>query len=613
MPVLGNSAGYGHHEVIVILDMTSSMGWDGQDIREDGIFLAPDSLRQFVAVLPSFWHIGLVTFNSEVVSVVPPGEDSRLAIDDVLRSAYYSRSTNTGAALLQAVDLFSENALSRSIVFLTDGRVLHIPARYTWITLSEAEELLDTAITQIVDYEIPVHILMIGNRFGNDIHFVNPANNLPELTGGELLLAPNVNELNEHISDLMFGRFGVNSQSVGIGSFSPDVRGSFTIPLPDVSIGIARVLITSESPVVDISVSGIAENINIQQGRRFAAIEIVNPSDQIFNVEFATSGRVNAELVLEWLIYHEYNITYLDSRQHRTGVVDNSQVTIEYISRTAQVRFTLVDDEGENLLHHPYFNGQTLPLYVDGIQTQGQIVYGYILWETDLTHITENRFHNIRLYLDSFEMNIPNRFVEFVMELEAPPPPISISPDFDPRILIATILVLLLIIVSLLFALHSKPRKSGKKITPKPLPTPTVHEGNFEFTGKLNLYITNTPNDLDIRPQVFDLFRLGGKREVTLQTILDKCNITEGFSGSNGIRFIASSNGKIQVTHNSGCTVLVGQEILRVNQKHALSYGMKLHITFEDEVSEMELHYKSVKPSEKKASANPSIRYYESY
>ena len=63
--------------------------------------------------------------------------------------------------------------------------------------------------------------------------------------------------------------------------------------------------------------------------------------------------------------------------------------------------------------------------------------------------------------------------------------------------------------------------------------------------------------------------------------------------------------------HNSNCTILIGQDILRANQKHALSFGMKLHITFEDEISEMEIHYKSVKPSEKKASANPSIRYYE--
>ena len=367
--ILGDTSN--HHEVIIILDMTSSMGWDGQDIREDGIFLAPDSLRQFVAVLPSFWHVGLVTFNSEVVHVVPPSGNSRTAIDDVLRNAYYSRSTNTGAALLQAVDLFSENALSRNIVFLTDGRILHIPAQYTWITLSEAEELLDTAISQIVDYEIPVHILMIGNRFGNNIHFVNPANDLPELTGGEFLLVPNVNELNERISDLMFGRFGVNSQSIGAGVFSPDVRGSLAIPLPDVSIGTARVLITSERPVTDVSVIGSAENINIQHGRRFASIEIVNPTDQIFNIEFTTSGRVSAELVLEWLIYHEYSITYLDNRQHRTGVVDDSQITIEYISRTAQVRFALVDDEGENLLHHPYFIRQTIPLYIDGVQAQG--------------------------------------------------------------------------------------------------------------------------------------------------------------------------------------------------------------------------------------------------
>jgi len=581
-----------HHEMVIILDISTSMGW------VDSELLIPDGLRQFIAILPLFWHVGLVTFNTDVVDVVPPSENSRATINDILSHTVYSGATNTGAGLLQATELFSENPLSRNIIFATDDGDIWMP---TATAITQARELLALTTDRIVDYEIPVHIVAIGNDFQNYENILI----LSRLTEGLLIQTSYATELSNIFSELAFNTFNVNSQLVG-AAYLTDSRGSITIPLPDTRMDFARVLLTAENTISNVSVSGTGGHIEVQQGQRFAVIEIRNPETQEFLIEFTTTGAVNAELILEWLVSPEITVAYIDTPQYRTEIIDDLQRTTHYTSRTAQVKVALLNSEGENLLYNSRF--QTFPIYVDGIRTQGYIRNGYIHWETDLTNITTNTSHDIRLNLDYFKINTLSTLVEFTITLYAPPPPTiteELIAPFDPRVLIATIAVLL-IIVAIILPLYFR----KKEKPPAPLPTP-VSENKFEFTGKLNLYVTHTPEDLDIPPQIFDLFRLNSKREITLKTILDKCGIDEGFSGAEMIRFIASGQGNIQVAHSSSCTILVGQEILTKKQKHTLSYGMKIHVTFEDEISEMEIHYKSVKPSEKKILANPYIKYYD--
>ena len=52
------------------------------------------------------------------------------------------------------------------------------------------------------------------------------------------------------------------------------------------------------------------------------------------------------------------------------------------------------------------------------------------------------------------------------------------------------------------------------------------------------------------------------------------------------------------LTNNSDCTLMQNREILMKNRSYQICTNSKVDITFEDEVSELVLQYRDVKPSD---------------
>ena len=162
--------------------------------------------------------------------------------------------------------------------------------------------------------------------------------------------------------------------------------------------------------------------------------------------------------------------------------------------------------------------------------------------------------------------------------------------------------MLAIIFIILIFRRREK-KKDEKSHVP-------LFDSKFEFTGKLNIYVTKTNDDDDIPPLTFDLFRLNKKKEISVKDMMDKCEIAMGFPGTDNITFVAGRNGALQIVNDSDCTILIGRDILIKKRSHLMEYGEKIHITALDD-TEMELHYRSVKPSEKSTAADTSIRYFD--
>jgi len=527
--------------------------------------LAPDALQQFVGSLPSHWHIGLVTFHAEVIDTVAPGPNTRPAINEILSGTAYTGWTDAGAGLRQAMDLFSVRATSRTILFVTDGEKAHMP---TPAATAEVAYLSEIAIAEVIASGIQVHTIVIGQDFAEKHESIV---GLAPATGGHLFEDVFSEDLSSVVSQLTFDVLGVSSSLVGTAQMA-DGAGNFTVRLPASGVDSARVLITGESAIENIAVSGGGNGVVIQAGQRFSIVEIANPTEQVIDIAFTASGTTNAELILEW----------------------DLQLMAEVFPREGALHLWLSDSTGTNVLLDPFFSERTLPVSVDGLQTQARVDEGYIRLETEAADDT-NR--TVQIHLDSLGINMAADSPEIVVDIPAPPERVW----HEATVLIVTLAGLLIAIVLLL--IYFRPRRTqASRLTPG-------FESKFEFTGKLSLYVTRTPDDSDIPPQTFDLFRLDGKREISLQTILEKCRIPSSFSGVEQIYFVAGKQGSLQVVNDSDCTVLIGSNILMKKRGHMLAYGEKIHITCADEVSELELHYKSVKPSEKKALANPLIRY----
>ena len=549
----------GAHELIVLFDISTSMEWN--DIG----FLAPDALQQLVGSLPSSWHIGLVTFDADVVDIISPGSNTRSAIYAALTEVEYANWTSSGTGLLHASELFSADSASRTIVFVTDGEKAHMS---TAGATAEAELLAETALAQVIASDIRVHTIVMGNDF--DIRHESIMG-LAHATGGHLFEGIASEELSGVVSALAFDVLGTSRNVVGTAQIT-DGAGSFVVQLP--AADLARVLITAESPIDNISISG--GNAEIHTGARFALVEFTGSAEQEAVIAFTTSGTSTAELILDW----------------------DLQLMAEVCAEENQARLWLSDRAGVNVLTSPFFRSRALSLSIDGVQRQVQAEDGYILLNIDPA---DNQTHTLRLYLDVQGINTISESLETVVSA----PPLPEEPEQSHLVLIATIAGLIPLIVLLIYLFYVRPKRK------KPIAATPSFESKFEFTGKLNLYVTRTPEDIDIPPQTFDLFRLDSKGEISVRDILNKCRILNEFPGVEKVYFVAGKRGSIQVVNDSDCTVLIGSDILMKKRSHVLEYGEKIHITCENEISELELHYKSVKPNEQKVLVNPLIQYAE--
>ena len=559
-PSLGvDSADAEAHELIVLFDISTSMSWN------DTAFLAPDALKQIIHTLPSYWHLGLVTFHADVVDVVPPDIGTGDAIIAILDGVRYTNFTNSGAGFRQAVELFSDNAQSRTILFVTDGEMAHLP---TYTATAEATRLAEEMIAQITESDIQVHTISIGRDFWATHEAIL---GLAHATGGTLFQDTLSEELSEVASAMVFDVLGVARSQVGAARIA-DSMGTFTIRLPAVGIDSARVLLTAESPIDHLVVSGNGSNVGIQRGQRFAVIEVDQPIDPTIEIEFSAVGASHASLILEW------DLQLMTETQH-----DGSTIA------------WLADSTGELIRLDPLSSTQFFPI------------------DLTLDAVADDRIQAWKTHLETLGINIPN-FQEVVIHTLPPssadepdsadaadegneglPPPVAELPADAPEeasvsetargstVLGIAILCFALMILLLRTLLRFR-SKQAKQIVD--LPPIQEFDPRFAFTGKLDLYVTLIPSD-DTNTPTSHVFRLGKSHTLSLGAILKKCRIPGTFPGSEQIYFVAEQQGALQVVNHSDGSIFVGATALVEKQSHVLTHGERVRMHDEAERKEL--------------------------
>ncbi|MCI9102079.1 MAG: VWA domain-containing protein [Lachnospiraceae bacterium] len=119
------------------------------------------------------------------------------------------------------------------------------------------------------------------------------------------------------------------------------------------------------------------------------------------------------------------------------------------------------------------------------------------------------------------------------------------------------------------------------------------------FSGKLSLYMIRTADGRDVPPQTYRLFGCE-PGEMTLAQILKSCGIELGKIGGENIILYPGLNHAVMFKDLSeNCTVMRGMEIMEKNRAYPVYYQEKITVLFEDEETEMEIHYKNLKPGER--------------
>lgn len=557
------------HELILLFDLSTSMSWN------DTEFLAPDALQQIVSSLPSYWHLGIVTFRADVIDAVAPGADTRGMVGAILGEARYSNYTNSGAGLVQAMDLFSDNARSRTIVFMTDGEMAMLPSADA---TAEAVTLAEQAIAQVIESDIQVHTIAVGIDFDRTHEAIL---GLAPATGGTLFQDVRSAELSKIASTLVFDVLGVARSQAGAAQLD-DTTGTFAVRLPATGLDFARVLITAESALDHIVVSSSGANVGIQTGQRFALVEITRPLDPVITIELSAEGMSSVSLILEW-----------DLRL-MTAIADDGIA-----------RLWLLDSMGENVLRNPFFSQQAYNMEAEFFNLDAHT--GEVLDATraHLEVFGVNTRQEIAMPEIETFANFPTSPSEEISETSENAEEVVEVPvegtflvERDPWFTLfpfaLTAFVFSLLVLICLLVLHFRRRRAvSPSVAALPrIVTPVTQsaDSRFAFAGKLDLYLYSTLGGRESAPKTVHMFSFGKKgADLPLEMILRKCGIADAFPGSDQIYFSANGQGSLQVAVDSNGIAFVGTKPLEERQGHALSNGESVRVPNRDQTQELEV------------------------
>ncbi|MBQ9989544.1 MAG: VWA domain-containing protein [Lachnospiraceae bacterium] len=555
--------------VVFLLDTSGSMQ------TNDPSGYALDGIAQLVYTLPTNYEVGFVAYHTEVAAIQPlVGNDQREQVIRAAEGVEYKGYSNAGAGLEAAVELFQERTeAEKHIVLLSDGEVLLAEEEGT----SRSRESYQKAMERAREEGIRIHVIGLGEEMEDRDNSIFQA---AAYTGGGSWYTPQALKLQSAIDAILTEELGIKQTTAAI------VEGSgreekVVIDLPFSHADKVRVLLTGSSAIEQLQTSFQAGEASQRNGERYALIELQNPQGEQMEVSFLgkEGNQVRITLIPEYRVRAVAEVSYEDSVPAKEGA--------EYYQREAAITYTFFDEESGSiqLWTEDYFQHGRMILTEEGKEQEVTLDKGQL---TSRIGVTEAALIHTSFDCSLLPVNVLS-LSPIRVELEAAPPlPVEKPPYLLYAILSFTCLGILVV---LLYRRKPKPEVIPEKEN-RPAP------GKASYVGNIRLYISRAPSGQDIAPLAYDLFRLPSTKVISLAEILESCGIKEVFSGAEGI-YISSGQGRsIILTNQSDCCILKSGEILMKNKSYQLYQDAKVDITFEDEVSELTLQYKVLKPSQ---------------
>lgn len=570
-------------EVVFLLDASGSMN------TQDKNRLAIDAIRQTAYSLPSNYRTGLVVYNTEIqaVKTLDAGMDQ---LESELAAVTYSGYTNAGQGLSQAVGLFSEEEeADRYIVMLSDGEI-DMPDRQQ----REASRVLYAQSAEWArDKGIKICIIAVGSELNDPkMHIFDGA----ELTDGAIYWEGQSGSLAQIMDRIVTDRFRFPRQDVGVTDAG---GGNVHVEVPN-GVDYFKLLITSDTGLQSARADYAAESGQTITGQKFAAVEMKRPVSGSVDFYFETSdlSGVRAYLVTEFTAEPLVTVNYRIKELYRSETEIKRNVPPSY-EHWADIAIGLADMGGkqENLWMQESYDGLEISYTLNGVPLKGTIANGQLL-----TTIPAEDVEAVEVSVDTQDMEgIYYIRQPATVAIETYPDPVfEPTPDYRPLIgLLGTLAVSLAVIL----ALWVKKKNTTVIYVAQPPasrePAKKMETKACTYSGKFNMYVVRTGDGRDIPPQTYRLFGRSSGR-MTLNQILTSCRIKFGKIGAEDIIFYPGPEHSVIIMDQSErCTVLRGMEILKKGMGYPVFYGEKITITFEDETTEMEIHYKNLKPSER--------------
>lgn len=570
-------------EVVFLLDASGSMN------TQDKNRLAIDAIRQAAYSLPSNYRTGLVVYDTEIqaVKTLDAGMDQ---LESQLAAVTYSGYTNAGQGLSQAVGLFSEEEeTDRYIVMLSDGEI-DMPDK----NQREASRVLYAQSAQWArDKGIKICIIAVGSELNDPkMHIFDGA----ELTDGAIYWEGQSGSLAQIMDRIVTDRFRFPRQAAGVTDAG---GGNVHVEVPR-GVDYLKLLITSDTGLQSARADYAAESGQTITGQKFAAVEMKRPVSESVDFYFESpdlSG-VRAYLVTEFAAEPLVTVDYRIEELSRTEAEIKKNVPPRY-EHWADIAIGLADmgEKQENLWLREQYDGLEIPCTLNGVSLKGTVENGLIQ-----TTVPADGVETIEVSVDIRDMDgIYYIHQPVTARIEKYPDPVfDPAPDYRPLI---GILGALAVSLAVILALWIKKKNTTVIYVAQPPasrePAKKMETKACTYSGKFNMYVVRTGDGRDVPPQTYRLFGRSSGR-LTLNQILSSCKIKFGKIGAEDIIFYPGPEHSVIIMDQSErCTVLRGTEILKKGMGYPVFYGEKVTITFEDEATEMEIHYKNLKPSER--------------
>ena len=550
------------NEIIVVLDCSKSM----EDA--DPQYVSFDFLKSISAVLPRDYRIGVVAYRDEVCTSQPLGS-SHAMIESALAEVEYTNYGNAGAGLSAAVELFDDAAISKRIILISDGEIMMKTEEGT----QESAELFAQAIEDAKRNEIVVDVIALGQRLeeGHTVYSAAVA------TGGQLYELADGEELGDFAEELIFEQWKLKASHVGqINGLS----GELSVRLPDYLMSRAKIILLGSQQNENMTLNCEAEKINLSKGRNYAVIELLHPSTDEVKIQMSADAPmdVSAYLTAEYDYDLSADYTYVQEEQ------------------TADIRLKIATQNGQDMLEGHLREGG-VQIYLDDEPQTYRIADGCF-------HITGRYEHdaalNLRVAFDGLYGNYYG--VNTVQETIVVP---EIEVEEEPQETIdwffwSVILIFVIALVIIFFTAGKRRAEGRKKVISenRMLPKETGMHGN-DFCGKLVVYVVHNHEGIDYPSESINLFARCNREVITLEWILDVCNLPLQLKGADKIIMKPGDDRSIIIKNTGKASALKNREFLIKGHSYHWYYQEKITFIFDEDDTEIEIHYKDLKPSER--------------
>lgn len=189
-------------------------------------------------------------------------------------------------------------------------------------------------------------------------------------------------------------------------------------------------------------------------------------------------------------------------------------------------------------------------------------------------------------------------YIKTADTVELTVPVVEEEPDYTVLWIVIISLCAVVLLLSVLYERKKQKKNDGEtgsiiieKSEPPVLP-------KYDFSGQLAVYLLKGEQEDDIPPAVLS-YSENHEKVYHLTGSKTAAGLTINYQDADKIRFTGGKDHALCFKNSGYATIVKENQILKRERKYSLYYGEKILLIFNNGGTEIELHYKNMKPSER--------------